>query len=66
MPKWWTSLSPLAKALSIIAILIGIALIAIASWQNAQEPSIGRSTSFHARLIFAVLHSAHGLPMTEQ
>jgi 1,4-dihydroxy-2-naphthoate octaprenyltransferase len=36
MPKWWTSLSPLAKTLSIIAILIGIALIAIASWQNAQ------------------------------
>jgi hypothetical protein len=36
MPKWWTRLSLLAKTLSVIAILIGVALIAIASWQNAQ------------------------------
>jgi hypothetical protein len=36
MPKWWTQLSPLAKTLSMIAILLGIALIAIASWRNAQ------------------------------
>jgi hypothetical protein len=37
MPRWWTQLSPLAKGLSIVAILIGMALIAVASWQHAQS-----------------------------
>jgi len=34
MPRWWTQLSPLARGLSILAILIAIALIVIASMQN--------------------------------
>jgi len=40
MPRWWTQLSPLAKGLSIFAILIAITLIALASVEHARGLSL--------------------------